>query len=44
MELISREIAADHMRVLVGDKAKRIIENKDILPTIESRPKGRLEA
>lgn len=44
MELISREMAIDHIRVLGGEDRERLIgilNNKDILPTIESRPKGK---
>ena len=40
MELISREQAIDHIRVLGGDDRNRlmgILANKEILPTIESR-------
>lgn len=46
MELISREMAIDHMRVLGGEDRERLIgilNNKNILPTIESRPKGKWE-
>ena len=46
MELISREMAIDHMRVLGGEDRERLIgilSNKEILPTIESRPKGKWE-
>lgn len=44
MELISREMAIDHMRVLGGEdreRLMRILNNKNILPTIESRPIGK---
>lgn len=44
MELISREMAIDHMRVLGGEDRERLIgilNNKNILPTIESKPKGK---
>lgn len=44
MELISREHAIEHMRVLGGEDRERlmgILNNKNILPTIESRPKGK---
>lgn len=44
MELISRELAIDYMRVLGGEDRERlmgILNNKNILPTIESRPKGK---
>lgn len=44
MELISREMALDHMRVLGGEDRERlmgILNNKNILPTIESRPKAK---
>lgn len=44
MELISRKMAIDHIRVLGGEDRERLIgilSNKEILPTIESRPKGK---